>query len=91
MIKIMTVALGRAMIFSPSTQVRRIKSVGSSARQGDIASFIIQDEQEICTVNSAGGRHSGITMQSGSGDEALDTEGQRYLAQVQQDFDSPNR
>jgi hypothetical protein len=30
-------------------------------------------------------------MQSGSGDEALDTEGQRYLAQVQQDFDSPNR
>ncbi len=71
--------------------VRSLKSVGSSARQGDIASFIIQDEQEVCTVNSAGGRHRAITMRSESCDEALGTEGQRYLAQVQQDFDSLDR
>ena len=77
MIKSMTVAPGRALIFSPSTQVRRIKSVGSSARQADIASFIIQDEQEVCTVNSAGVRHTAITVQSESGDEALAAEGQR--------------
>jgi hypothetical protein len=30
-------------------------------------------------------------MQSGSGDEALATEGQRYSAQLQQDFDSLER
>ena len=63
MIKSMSVAPRRAMIFGPLTQVRRIKSVGSSARQADIASFIIQDEQEVCTVNSVEVRHSAITMQ----------------------------
>jgi hypothetical protein len=30
-------------------------------------------------------------MQSGSGNEALAAKGQRYSAQVQQDFDSLNR
>jgi hypothetical protein len=91
MIKSMTVAPRRAVIFSPSTQVRRIKSVGSSARRADIASFIIHDEQEVCTVNSSGGRHSPITMQSGSGNEALAAEGQRGSSQLQQDFDSLDR
>ena len=76
-IKSMTVALRRAMIFGPSTQVHQIKSVDASARQADIASFIIQDEQEVCTVNSAGFRHSANTMQSESGDEALAAKGQR--------------
>ena len=71
--------------------VRRLKSIDSSACQADIASFIIQDEQEVCTVNSAGVRHSAITMQSESGDEALAAEGQRYSAQSQQDFDSLDR
>ena len=70
MIKSIAVALRRAMIFGPSTQVHQIKSVDASARQADIASFIIQDEQEVCTVNLAGVRYSGITMQSESGDEA---------------------
>ena len=88
MITSMTVAPRRAMIFGPSTQVHRIKSVGSSARQADIASFIIQHQQDVCTVNSAEVRHSAITMQSESGDEALAAEGQRYSAQSQQDFDS---
>jgi hypothetical protein len=54
MIKSIAVALRRAMIFGPSTQVHQIKSVDASARQADIASFIIQDEQEVCIVNSAG-------------------------------------
>lgn len=63
MITSMTVAPRRAMIFGPLTQVRRIKSVGSSARQADIASFIIQHELKVCTVNSAEVRHSAITMQ----------------------------
>ncbi len=80
MIKSMSVAPRRAMIFAPLTQVRRLKSIDSSARQADIASFIIQDEQEVCTVNSAGVRHSANTMQSESGDEALAAEGQRYSA-----------
>ena len=71
MITGMTVALRRAMIFGLLTQVRRLKSIDLSANQADIASFIIQDEQEVCTVNSAGVRHSAITMQSESGDEAL--------------------
>jgi hypothetical protein len=75
MIKSMTVAPRRAMIFSPSTQVHQLKSINSSVRQADIASFITQDEQEVCTVNSAAGRHSAITMQSGRGDEALAAEG----------------
>jgi hypothetical protein len=88
MIKSMSVAPRRAMIFGSSTQVHQLKSVGSSACQADIASFIIQDEQEVCTVNSAGFRHSANTMQIESGNEALAAKGQRYSAQLQQDFDS---
>ena len=65
------------MIFGLLTQVRRLKSIDLSANQADIASFIIQDEQEVCTVNSAGVRHSAITMQSESGAEALAAKGQR--------------
>ena len=91
MITSMSVAPGRALIFSSLTRVRRIKSVGSSARHADIASFIIQHELKVCTVNSAGVRHSAITMQSESGDEALAAEGQRCSAQSQQDFDSLDR
>ena len=91
MITRMTVGPRRAMIFGPSTQVHQLKSINSSARQADIASFIIQHELKVCTVNSAGVRHSAITMQSESGDEALAAEGQRYSAQLQQDFDSRDR
>ena len=75
MITGMTVALRRAMIFGLLTQVRRLKSIDLSANQADIASFIIQHELKVCTVNSAGVRHSAITMQSESGDEALAAEG----------------